>query len=325
MKTKTTLISICFGMLSAVSLIAHSQILLEETFESGNMSTTTNADGFRWESNNRTSVVTEAPSCGGLSAGTPTAIYNNSVICNGPQTPAGSGNWIAKNGENSLRFRYSAGQPWTEQRYFLNSPGYPELWISYWLRVPTNYVRGPVSGYNGAGNNKFFSILMGRMPEEYQTSYVSSFFIRDWPNSNPNNMDVDIEFNNGTDNQATVSSRHTNFVTPADAGRWMHLVYHLKASATTSSTDGVLQLYRKWDGESNYTSIVKLSNLNVGVGQGSLDAGFTGWAGGYLMGYHNAPFAEDTEWLLDDFIVSDTPPADIFAVAPMPPSLATVQ
>jgi len=325
MKMKTTLISICFGMLSAVSLGAHSQIILEETFESGNMSTTTNADGFKWQSNNNTSVVTEAPPCGGLSAGTPTAIYNNKVICNGPQTPAGGGNWIAKNGENSLRFRYPAGQPWTEQRFFLGK-GYPEIWVSYWIRVPTNYVRGPEATYNGSGNNKWGVWIMGRMPEEYATDYVSRVEMQDWPNAvNPDNADLKMSFTNGSDMTYHPSAIYHNFITPADSGRWMKIIYHLKSSATQSSTDGILRMYRQWEGDTGATLICDINSLNVGVGQGSIDAGFDGWAGGYLMGYTNAPYANDTEWLVDDFIVSDTPPDDIFAVAPKPPSLAAVR
>ncbi len=80
--------------------------LLAESFESMDMSNS-NIDGFSWNSNNRTSVVTQDPVDG------PVVVYNNGVINNiaAPNLPDGSvRDWSAKSGDYSLRFRYPAGQ-----------------------------------------------------------------------------------------------------------------------------------------------------------------------------------------------------------------------
>jgi len=58
LKTTTT---IFVTSLLAVCLTANAQqILIMDSFESGDMSTT-NTDGFSWANNNRTSIVTQGP------------------------------------------------------------------------------------------------------------------------------------------------------------------------------------------------------------------------------------------------------------------------
>lgn len=98
-----------------------------------------NDAGFAWEQNNRTSVVTMNPQCGGLAEGDAVAVYNNGPICNGP---ADGKDWTAFEGDYSLRFRYPGGEPMSEQRFNFGEQRYHELWIRYWLRVPDDFTQG---------------------------------------------------------------------------------------------------------------------------------------------------------------------------------------
>jgi len=270
-----------------ISFPAVAETIFNDSFEAGNMSTTSK-DGFKWDKNNKTSIVTQDPTDGAV------AIFNNKAIYN-IQT---SKSWKAKTKSNSLRFSYAKGVHWSEQRYDLKK-GYPDIWVSYWIRVPVNYKR------DAGRNNKWFNIQMAPM-SKYQDPTVSRIEMQDWPDTN-NSMKINIQFRNGTDGKFKNSNIYNNFVTPNDAGKWMHIVYHLKASSSNSATDGLIRMYRKWQGDPTYTLINDLSNINVGIGAGSIASGTLGWSAGYLMGYANTTYATHTEWLLDDLTISDTP------------------
>jgi hypothetical protein len=106
---------------------------------------------------------------------------------------------------------------------------------------------------------------------------------------------------------------------PADRGRWMQLVFRVVASTTPSSDDGILQMWRRWENESSFTQFHNLNNLPFRIGSGEPD----GWHNGYLMGWANAAYPEDTQWMLDDFTVSttslissDTDPPTLSALGP---------
>ena len=285
------LIAVCF-LISSFSV--HSQIVMLDTFESADF-LSTNSDGFMWESTNRTSIVNKD---GVVNNG---RVVNN-PIANGlnwdPRTPESADDVV---GEHMMRYRYQPGASWTEQRYDMGG-AYPEVWISYWIRVPRNYARP------SGTNNKWFNIWMGRSKNLYSADYennnISRIEMQDWPGSS-NSMDINIQFRNGSDGKYRNSNRYANFVTPADAGRWMKILYHFKASSSNSADDGILRMYRRWHSEADYELINDLTNLNVGVGSGSVAAGRLGWGAGYVMGYANAAYSEATDWLLDDFTVAN--------------------
>ena len=199
-----------------------------------------------------------------------------------------------------MRFRYSAGDSWTEQRFDMGK-GYPEIWVSYWQRVPINFSRGLTGS---PSNNKYFIMFMGNH-SIYDQSDVSHFITRDWPGSPGTNISVDLQYYNA-DGAGGTSSRYSNYITTSDAGRWMHIVYHMKASSGGGAKDGRISWYRKWEGDSGYTTIADLNNIEITIGAKSTNLGYNGWGGGYIMGYANMPYAQDTEWLVDDFTISTT-------------------
>lgn len=273
-----------------------------DTWETGNMAAT-NDDGFAWDSNNATSVVSMNPDtawCSHPTADAAYATYNNGNICNGPQTPAGGGDWYAKNGNYCLRFNYTITNHWSEQQFTMGA-AYPTLWIAYWFRVPAGYARG-LTGE--PSNNKFavFQTVTSPIPSG---NGISKLEVQDLYNvSDETACDINLQIHDGGTDNFTNSGRYLNFMTSSDAGRWMHIVYQLKCSSSVGVTDAVIGMYRKWDGDSSYTTIAEVTGIAVDVTQAS-DGG---WIAGYLMGYANRLYDSQMEFLIDDFALYTSDP-----------------
>ncbi len=250
----------------------HTEILFSESFESGGLS----AGGvinFKWEDFNRTSIVTQTEE-------------GNEVVSPNLNKVHDGRNWEAKDGDNSLRFRYQAGETMTEQRFSFDNQ--TELWISYWIRVPINF-------YQGSQNSKFFVI--------WADDYSGPVFAQ-WQ-TRPDGLGQGGAKIGVTDGPSSLNSgeeQKTDFITvPDDRGRWMEVVHYLKTGSGDGVADGVIQLYRRWEGEANFTLIHDMQDAeNQWHGAG------VGYRQGYFMGWANDPYAEDTEWLIDDIVFSST-------------------
>ncbi len=272
--------------------------VVTDNFESADMSTTNDA-GFSWSANNKTSIVTQHPIDG------PVAVYNNGSIYNIANPIMGDGtlrDWSAFAGDYSLRFRYPANQSWSEQRFDLGS-AYPEIWVRFWLRVPQNFEHN-----TGNTNNKLFAIWM----DGYEFGGLGPTIVWQYRNDGSNGSTTMFyklqntgALNNDNGQRHSGELQTQPFISfPDDQGRWMQLAFHVKASSSAASSDGVVQMYRRWDGESNFTLIHE--DLNVELLHAP-PAGPVGFRRGYLMGWANAAYENDTEWLLDDFTVSAEP------------------
>lgn len=253
-------------------------------FESANLSSV--GGGFSWDTPNRTSVVTGV-------AGQNAQLFPSYVFV------GDSRDWSAKVGSNALRFRYVANEPMTEQRFFLTG-GQTDLYFQYWLRVPVNFTHNAGVGGN-ASNNKFFVL--------WQDGYEAagdgaSVFWNLWDNG-ASGSDLAFSYSVGGFAGSGGIQQITSFIaTPSDRGRWMKIIVRCRVATTRSSNDGVMQLWRRWDGDANFTQIHTATNLNLMPPT----TGASGWRNGYLMGYANAPYTTDTEFLLDDFqIFSEAP------------------
>lgn len=258
--------------------------LFVDSFESGDMSAT-NADGFSWGSNNRTSVVTMDPG--------PVAVWNN-----GPIDNAGSDgtDWTAYDERHSLRFRYPAGEFWSEQRFDIGQ-AQPELWIRYWLRVPTNFRHGDTS----PTNNKFFALWMDDYSQHGDGPTIVWNFWRDGDTDN-SRFTFSVSETGGPGGGH--HSDYPEFIrSPEDQGRWMQVVLYAKMSTDAQSMDGEARIYRRWEDEDDLTLIGETTGKNFSAPAD----GPNGWKGGYIMGWSNPAYDEDTEWLLDKLELSTQP------------------
>jgi len=255
---------------------ANGDPLIVDSFESGDMAAT-NADGFDWGRNNRTSIVTSEA-----------VVYNNGE--KNIAIPSGR-DWDPKHGEHSLRFRYAAGTNMAEQRFDMGK-GYPEIWMSFWLKVPINFTHSSAS----PNNQKLFRLFMDGYSQRGEGSTVGMSFRANGEGGS--NFFAKVGSGDFTIVGGDIGS--VPFIkVPDDRGRWMKLVVHVKSESQPGLGDGVMEVWRKWENESSYSKTHDLRNKPI-----KLDSKVGGFAAGYLMGWANAPYSKDTEFLIDQFVLS---------------------
>jgi len=273
------------GSLTQVS----ADLIFFDSFESGDLSKT-NGYGFKWSTPNRTSVVTMDPSCGNLNKGDATILFDGSPTCRGPYT---NKNWQAYNGKNSLNFNYPANKGWTEQRFNTGTP-LKEVWISFMLRVPDNFKYGPKGG-----PNKLFALWM----DDYsQHGDGSTIWLTMWDN-NSDNASVAFTYSRGGYTSSTSMRQYKPFITTDDRGKWMKIIIHAKTESSPGKSDGMIQTFRKWDDSPVLETIHDGKNLPIKIPTN----GPSGFQRGYILGWANASYTDETDWLLDDFTLSASP------------------
>ncbi|WP_148862577.1 hypothetical protein [Marinobacter fonticola] len=265
----------------AFGTVASSESLVSDSFESGNMSTTSSV-GFDWSNTTSTSVVTAT-----------TEVFKTSLL-NEP-APLDS-NWQAKTGNHSLNFRYNVGKSWVEQRFQIGE-AHPEIWMSFWLRVPTNYSHPTVAG--ASDNQKLFALWMDGYSTKGEGSTVSMEFRGSGGGSSYFYGKISPGGYKGTGGDRGAAP----FIeVPGDRGKWMHLVVHAVSETSAGAADGVMEVWRKWEGNAEYVKTHDLKNQPI-----SLSSSVKGFSRGYLMGWANAPYPVTTDFLLDDFELSTNP------------------
>jgi hypothetical protein len=270
------------------------QAAFKDDFESADLSHSEN--GFRWLGPNRTSIVRDDQRVVWAAGST-----RNEGPYSGKQWENGPG----KAGRHALRFDYPAGASMAEQRFVLGAPA-RDLWVRYWLRVPINFKHG-----TGNTNNKLFAIWMDEYEYEGNGPTVVWQFRNDGGGgSNTVVYAIRSEPWTLTSNRHTGEKQSQQFIRyPIDQGRWMELVFHVQAASRTDKPDGVIEMWRRWEGEQTFTLMHEITDAVIQPPQG----GPSGWRAGYIMGWANATYEADTEFLVDNFEVSlnrfgDLPP-----------------
>jgi len=262
----------------ALSSTVQAEPILVDSFESGDMSAT-NEDGFAWDKNNRTSVVSRE-----------NLVYSNGYY----DVPIPSGrDWSTKEGlgDYHLRLYYNVGEPMTEQRFNLGRH-YKDIWISYWLRVPVNFEHGSL-------NNKFLSVW----PERYDRSGTVTWQTR------PNGAGgANLVYQDGGVTSKELGSAPFISV-PEDQGRWMHVIARIKSATGPDANDGIIQFYRRWENDNKY----QLIHENRTADTWDDESDEQGISQGYILGWANDPYDETTEWFLDEFTIHTTSPMESFA------------
>lgn len=199
---------------------------------------------------------------------------------------------------------------WAEQRFELER-GYPVIAFSFWLRVPDNYTH---SG-SGNNNNKLFMFWMdgyssagdgSTVGMEYRPSGGGSYFYGKVSGGNGSLLGSD--------------QGRAEFISTGDRGRWMQLVGRITVESRSGANDGKLEVWRRWHGEGDFEKTHNLTNQSIRVPSG----GPNGIANGYLLGYANSGFQQQTTFWVDDFkigtTVEDVGMGDAM-VRPSPPQL----
>jgi len=252
--------------LNVAATAAVASFSFSDGFETGDISTTLSDGRYFWD-------------------GAPTTDSTRIYIKAG-SNPETGGNYV-------MSHNYPAGQRWTEKEWTL--PGVPDVWIKLWMMVPTNYTHlGPAA----TNNQKFLTLWTDGTGSGNGTGATVWWGL--WANSEGTGSNIAYTYNPG-DSSAFGYTGYTSFITaPADLGRWMQIVFRVKAAATRTSSDGIIQMWRRWDGETNFTQFH--NKLNADLRQPY--TGIQGFQRGNFLGYFNQPFDEDTEFLLDDIEIS---------------------
>jgi hypothetical protein len=267
--------------------------IVSDGFESGDLSAAGYPD-FDWTEMRFTSLVTMSPS------GNPTVIYNGSSIYN--ELVGDPRDWTALNGENSMRFAFNEGTDtnvFAEQRWRLVGRSEKTLWMRFAMRVPLNYIHENVpdiygESYSPTPNNKLFFIWMdsytgtgAKVGMEFRPDGAggSNFYLKT------------IGVGNGGDRGSVP------FITyPDDQGRHMYLAVKVVTESTPGASDGSVEVWRKWaESGSVWQKTHELLGEPFNL---PTDGSFPGWSFGYLMGADNSGYAEQTEFLIDDFNLS---------------------
>jgi hypothetical protein len=267
--------------------------IVVDGFESGDFSSPGYPE-FGW-SNGSTARNIVSMTAGGDPVSVFTSVPDGTVYAGDPR------DWTANSGDNSLRVRYVAGQNWQEQDF--SWPGAPltEMWLAFDLRVPVNFDHQPSSNPDARlmNNNKLLRVYTGSGGTTVGLSFRrTTRELADGPGNSYYFGKVFSDPANGGD------FGNTPFITiPSDRGRWMRIILRAKLSSTDTAKDGIFQVWRKWENEANFT--LEMDRLDYMPP--SQVVGEEGFNTGYIMGYANATYAVDTEFLIDNFVISADP------------------
>lgn len=216
-----------------------------------------------------------------------------------------------KSGSYGMQMRYWATpnneDSWSEQRFSLGG-NYPDIWVSYDMHIPANYNHRTQSG---SANNKAFLYMWSGNYGSPNGPMIGPEF---WPNGDGTSNASMRVFGPGLD-------RHIWDACPvaiksSDAGKWVKIIAHYKY-ASSSNNDGIAQIWKVYaDGSTELTCNVTNGAWYV--------AGARGFDQGYLLGWSNSGFNEDTSFQIDNIVMSTTSLLPGTAAAPMAPTGLTV-
>lgn len=216
------------------------------------------------------------------------------VVRNGNDEPVSIGplpereweNGPGYTGNTAMRCRYAAGENMAEVSFRLASY-YTELWWRRWVKVPINFTHGSL-------NNKWFSIFPTRAT--YDEAGTTTFQTRPNGNGGANAVYQDGGVTSG-------EAGSTPYISvPADRGRWMQIVYHLKWASSNTANDGIIKHWRRWEDETDFTLIHSKTNAQL---YNTTDS--NGMKEGFIFSWANDPYDADTEFLMDDVEISTSP------------------
>lgn len=213
-------------------------------------------------------------------------------------------------GSNALKFTYLAGEYFSEQRFTL-AKAYPDIWIRYWLQVPTNFK-------HTYANNKLFALWM----DDYSARGLGPTIAWEfWPDGS-NGSELAVHYAPGNYTGGNEHVQHKQFITyPADQGRWMQVVLHVRAATGPGTKNGLIETYRRWANESTFVKLHHLDTADISMPS----TGPFGWKSGYFMGWSNSGYASDTFWYVNDIELSNSSLLGLLSkpVAPLNPQLIT--
>lgn len=144
--------------------------------------------------------------------------------------------------------------------------------------------------------------------DDYSAHGLGPSVIWEYWDNGQGGSDLAVHYSEGNNTGAGSHLQHQPFINSAtDRGRWMQIVLHVKAATKTnagiSNNDGLIETYRRWDGETGYARLHQVTDANIAPPA----TGPNGWQAGYFMGWSNPGFTKQTQ---TDFYIDDIEFAD---------------
>jgi hypothetical protein len=174
---------------------------------------------------------------------------------------------------------------------------YSEVWIQFELFLPANFKHRAVS----PSNNKFFRIWPATYNDKAKIGASYSIYSgapqlkAEWTAPSPDTQGMTMR-----------GTRMVEFISVSDLGKWMRI--KIRATSPTASKAGTVDI---WKNDVLVVDNTDTMNANV-------SAGIYAYRYGYLLGWANSGFDEDTAILIDD-VTFATSQADLPS-AVIPPS-----
>jgi hypothetical protein len=224
----------------------------------------------------------------------------------------------ASTGRYSLKFPYvaksSEEDDWVEQRFAVSS-GTPELWIRFKLRIPNGYYHRDVPG---SDNNKFLKLSSNA---EANSSQGVNLTWEYWPDGAGGSM---LHYHWSNPNVSIGSHLGGAFVFgPAEAGKVLEFVLRARMSTGPGISNGIVQTWVRSSDSEVFRQIH--DERSAPMYPGNSWPTQTKWVAGYLMGWADSSFAQNSAFQLDDLIMSSTSLLDSASMAPRPPVSVAVQ
>lgn len=207
---------------------------------------------------------------------------------------------VAKDGTYSAKFVYPAkadgGDGWSELRFDLGG-NYKELTIQFDLYIPANYEH---RNSTGPDNNKFFRLWHTSGGYSTDDEKIGASLK---PSSSSTGSGMVMEWRDTANEGVGVQDSASNFIVPNDYGKWTKFVIYVKSP--TDSTPAVMRFYKNG---TLFTQTTAAINYIPGT---------QGYRYGYLLGWSNSGFNQETVFYMDNVKFYD---ADIMSNLPMPPT-----
>lgn len=196
---------------------------------------------------------------------------------------------MAHAGNYALKFRYSAAavgkDSFSEQRFDLGRD-LTKLWVEYYLYVPANFEMRSGS----SANNKFFSIFATKYSKVGDVQVVAEY-----ERSGPDTSTVRMLSMSGKANVA--AKKHATPLATSMRGKWLRIRLQFETSTGAGRNDGVIKLWR------DDTLIYSHEQMDIWFAGGR-----NYWRNGYLLGWANTGFTQETSFFVDDVKFFDKNP-----------------
>lgn len=206
----------------------------------------------------------------------------------------GSGGTITtdnpRTGSYSIRFAFPATadnvDSSREKRFYLTTP-LSEFWVRMWIWIPANYKHRLPS--DTSTNNKFLAIYANPYGDPGFQMNLSTSRVNDYQST----LDIH-KYNNGPE-APPISNAYASFIVPDDFGEWVEIITRVKVPTDATSSDGIVQVWKNSVLIADHQSVAMFGS----DGRNYIDQG-------YILGWSNSGYDEETIFYIDDVEFSGT-------------------